>query len=134
MQQFNFSFVTELPLAFGLGVAWYKYDKMKERQFSEKDATQWNEAILRMHPQKPKKKIKGWLPGLNRLILCLVPNVEHVSVTLVTMTRVFYEWRRTPLLVAAGVGAAAWYMVSKRDMKTAPPPDRDPRAPPSKMK
>ncbi|RMX66737.1 hypothetical protein KXD40_007378 [Peronospora effusa] len=40
----------------------------------------------------------------------------------------------TPLLVAAGVGAAAWYMVSKRDMKTAPPPDRDPRAPPSKMK
>ncbi|RMX66736.1 hypothetical protein DD238_003002 [Peronospora effusa] len=43
-------------MALGLGVAWYKYDKMKERQFSEKDATQWNEAILRMHPQKPTKK------------------------------------------------------------------------------
>ncbi|KAJ8574496.1 hypothetical protein ON010_g4715 [Phytophthora cinnamomi] len=31
----------------------------------------------------------------------------------------------TPLLVAAGVGAAAWYMVSKRDHKPASP-DRDP--------
>ncbi|KAG1703562.1 hypothetical protein DVH05_007506 [Phytophthora capsici] len=39
----------------------------------------------------------------------------------------------TPLMVAAGVGAAAWYMVSKRDHKPVAP-DRDPRAPPSKMK
>uniref|UniRef100_A0AAV1UPP5 Uncharacterized protein n=1 Tax=Peronospora matthiolae TaxID=2874970 RepID=A0AAV1UPP5_9STRA len=39
----------------------------------------------------------------------------------------------TPLLVAAGVGAAAWYMATKRDYKP-PSPDRDPRAPPSQMK
>ncbi|KAG1703563.1 hypothetical protein DVH05_007507 [Phytophthora capsici] len=42
--------------AFGLFAAWYKYDEMKERQFTNKDATQWNEAILRMHPQKSSKK------------------------------------------------------------------------------
>ncbi|KAG7382347.1 hypothetical protein PHYPSEUDO_005025 [Phytophthora pseudosyringae] len=42
--------------AFGLFAAWYKYDQMKERQFSATDASQWNEAILRMHPQKPSKK------------------------------------------------------------------------------
>ncbi|KAE8968112.1 hypothetical protein PF005_g15540 [Phytophthora fragariae] len=39
----------------------------------------------------------------------------------------------TPLLVAAGVGAAAWYMVSKREHEHASR-DRDPRSsPPSKM-
>ncbi|KAK1946637.1 hypothetical protein P3T76_002189 [Phytophthora citrophthora] len=40
---------------------------------------------------------------------------------------------RTPLMVAAGVGAAAWYMLSKRDHNPVAP-DRDARAPPSKMK
>ncbi|KAF1788842.1 hypothetical protein JG687_00008378 [Phytophthora cactorum] len=39
-----------------------------------------------------------------------------------------------PLMVAAGVGAVAWYMASQRNHQPAPPPDRDPRAPPSKMK
>ncbi|KAF4043082.1 hypothetical protein GN244_ATG04556 [Phytophthora infestans] len=44
--------------AIGLFAAWYKYDQMKERRFSEKDATEWNEAIIRVHPQKPSKKNK----------------------------------------------------------------------------
>ncbi|KAF1784131.1 hypothetical protein JG687_00008377 [Phytophthora cactorum] len=46
-------------VAVGLFAAWYKYDQLKERQFSETDATEWNEAILRMHPQKPSKKKKN---------------------------------------------------------------------------
>ncbi|KAG6611915.1 uncharacterized protein IUM83_14187 [Phytophthora cinnamomi] len=44
--------------AFGLFAAWYQYDQWKDRQFSQQDASQWNEAILRMHPQKPSKKKK----------------------------------------------------------------------------
>uniref|UniRef100_A0AAV1UNP2 Uncharacterized protein n=1 Tax=Peronospora matthiolae TaxID=2874970 RepID=A0AAV1UNP2_9STRA len=43
-------------MALGLCFAWYKYDERKELQFTDKDAAQWNEAILRMHPQKPSKK------------------------------------------------------------------------------
>ncbi|TDH66282.1 uncharacterized protein CCR75_001506 [Bremia lactucae] len=39
-----------------------------------------------------------------------------------------------PLMVAAGVGVAAWLMVSNRDTREPISPDRDPRAPPSKMK
>ncbi|EGZ10732.1 hypothetical protein PHYSODRAFT_519494 [Phytophthora sojae] len=47
-------------MAAGLFAAWYKYDQWKDRQFSQQDASQWNEAILRMHPQKPSKsKTKG---------------------------------------------------------------------------
>ncbi|KAG6965828.1 hypothetical protein JG688_00007029 [Phytophthora aleatoria] len=46
-------------VAVGLFAAWYKYDQLKERQFSETDATEWNEAILRMHPQKTSKKKKN---------------------------------------------------------------------------
>ncbi|KAL7686213.1 hypothetical protein Plhal304r1_c027g0089331 [Plasmopara halstedii] len=40
----------------------------------------------------------------------------------------------TPLMVAAGVGAVAWYMVSKRDTRKSIPSGRDPCAPPSQMK
>ncbi|ETI31510.1 hypothetical protein F441_21395 [Phytophthora nicotianae CJ01A1] len=40
----------------------------------------------------------------------------------------------TPLMIAAGVGALAWFMASDRKHEPAPPHDRDPRAPPSKMK
>ncbi|KAI9918348.1 hypothetical protein PsorP6_011871 [Peronosclerospora sorghi] len=43
-------------IALGLCVAWYQYDRKKEREFSPHDAKEWNEAILRMHPQKPRQK------------------------------------------------------------------------------
>lgn len=39
----------------------------------------------------------------------------------------------TPLLAAAGVGAAAWYMMSKRDAKKPVSSGRE-HAPPSQMK
>ena len=48
--------IASWAMALSLCAAWYKYDEWKERQFTDKDATQWNAAILRMHPQKPRKK------------------------------------------------------------------------------
>ncbi|CEG42596.1 uncharacterized protein PHALS_12858 [Plasmopara halstedii] len=42
--------------ALGLFAAWYQYDQKQQRQFSAKDTKEWNEAILRMHPQRSSKK------------------------------------------------------------------------------
>ncbi|KAG7382271.1 hypothetical protein PHYBOEH_010548 [Phytophthora boehmeriae] len=45
-------------MALALAGAWYQYDKKKAREFSDKELANWNDAVLRMHPQKTKKPAK----------------------------------------------------------------------------
>ncbi|KAF4322235.1 hypothetical protein BBO99_00002280 [Phytophthora kernoviae] len=47
--------IASWTMALALAGAWYQYDKKKAREFSDKELNNWNDAVLRMHPQKNKK-------------------------------------------------------------------------------
>lgn len=54
----RFGSIASWAMALALAGAWYQYDVKKAREFSDKELTNWNDAVLRMHPNKSKKSKK----------------------------------------------------------------------------